>query len=100
MPDSHQLLHRCSRAEGRREVLIQPAARALGSATSMDDLAGRPAEEVPIAVVLRAARLLYDDAAIMVDAASSAARQSGYSWDAIRDELGMPTLTQAERHQA
>ena len=50
--------------------------------------------------VLRAARLLYDDAAIMVDAASSAARQSGYSWDAIRDELSMPTLTQAERHQA
>jgi len=31
---------------------------------------------------------------------SSAARQSGYSWDAIRDELSMPTLTQAERHQA
>jgi len=65
-----------------------PADRVLASATSMHDLAALPAERVPIVVVLRAARLLYDDAAIMVDAASSAARHSGYTWDQIRDELG------------
>ena len=71
-----------------RAVLTEPADRVLASATSMNDLAERPADDVPIAVVLRAARLLHDDAAIMVDAASNAARQAGYTCDQIRDELG------------
>ncbi len=71
-----------------RAVLTEPADRVLASATSMNDLAERPADDVPIAVVLRAARLLHDDAATMVDAASNAARQEGYTWGQIRDELG------------
>ena len=100
MPDSRDSSADASVPEGGRQVLIEPADRVLASATSMHDLAALPADEVPIAVVLRTARLLYDDAAIMVDAASSAARQSGYTWDGIRDELGMPPLTQAERHQS
>jgi len=99
MPDSTHSPTDAPAPEGDREVLMVPADRVLASATSMHDLAALPAEQVPIVVVLRAARLLYDDAAIMVDAASSTARHSGYTWDQIRDELGIPPLTQAERHQ-
>jgi len=98
MPDSTHSPTDAPAPEGEREVLMVPADRVLASATSMHDLAALPAEQVPIVVVLRAARLLYDDAAVMVDAASSAARHSGYTWDQIRDE-SIPPLTQAERHQ-
>jgi len=69
MPDSTHSPTDAPAPEGEREVLMVPADRVLASATSMHDLAALPAEQVPIVVVLRAARLLYDDAAIVVDAA-------------------------------
>jgi len=62
MPDSTHSPTDAPAPEGDREVLMVPADRVLASATSMHDLAALPAEQVPIVVVLRAARLLYDDA--------------------------------------
>ncbi len=99
MPESTHSPTDTPTPQGDRDMLIVPADRVLASATSINDLAALPAEQVPIAVVLRAARLLYDDATIMVDAASSAARHTGYPWEQIRDELGIPPLTHAEQHQ-